>query len=237
MKLLFNIILLLVLFVFSQPAEAQVLFRNKNVLDMIDMKDFRNRTDPYPFKYEGTPYLNEAFVDGDIFYNNKWHIEDVPLRYNIYDDKVEYKLPEKDLVYAIDPQYKINQVVIDEDTFVVNQYKEKGWFVLGFFKQLATGKADLFAKMNIQYKQPQPAKPFFDPEPARFIRRDNDYYVKAEGKDLYEIKRTKKLIQYLGDYKKELSDFVRKENISVRKEDELIRLFEYYNSLVSAEVQ
>lgn len=226
--------LVLCLMILMAPAEAQVLFRNKHVLDLIDMKDFRNHIDPYPFEYEGSPYLDKEFVPGDIFYDNKWHIEDVPLRYNIYDDKIEYNLPEEGLVYAIDPQYKINHVILQEDTFVVNQYKDKGWFKLGFFRQVIEGPADLLVKMNVQYIEPKPARPMFDPEPARFSRRDDDIYVQARGKDLFEVKRTKKLIQYLGDHRKELTAFAKENNISAGNLEELKQFIQFYNSLQSS---
>lgn len=228
-----SIIIFIIFQISISQLQGQVLFENRNVLDLIDMKDFRNRIDPYPFEYDGSPYLEDEFVKGDIFINNKWHIEDVPLRYNIYDDKMEYYMPEKDLIFAIDPQFKINYVLLEGDTFVVKQYEQKGWRVLGFFKLVEEGTADLLVKMNIQYKEPQPAKPFFDPEPAEFIRRDDDYYVKLKERNIFEVKRIKKLIQYLGDHKQELTQFDKKEKISAGNEKELAKFIRYYNSLSS----
>jgi hypothetical protein len=49
--------------------------------------------------------------------------------------------------------------------------------------------------------------------------------------ELYEIESLKKLIEAFPDKHDELNAFASKEKISIRKEDELIQLIQYYNKL------
>ena len=51
---------------------AQGGFDNANILDLIDRTDFKNQIQKPEFEYEGSPFLDETFVKGDIYYNNAW---------------------------------------------------------------------------------------------------------------------------------------------------------------------
>ena len=205
---------------------------NKKILETVDNVTWIKSTEPTSFEYEGSPYIKDKFVKGDIYYDKNWCYTDVPLRYNIFRDEMEFKMEGRVTIYAIEPDKKIQQILIQEDTFVVSDYEEKGKIITGFFKILATGKIDLLAKLQVDFKEEQPAKAMFDPEPAKFTRRADQYYIKInEGDITQKISNIKKLIELIGDHKNELSNYAKKEKISTGNESELIQFISFYNSL------
>jgi hypothetical protein len=218
--------LLMLLFTQFHNLRAQdIYYLNKNILQSLDKIAFRKSTEAPSFDFEGSPYDNDIFVKGDIYYDVNQRFPDVPLRYNVFNDVMEFKMEGQKTIYEIKP-------IIGEDTFVVNEYEEKAKIIPGFFKVLATGEIDLLAKYQVDFKEAQPAKALVLPEPAKFIRKDDQYYIKINGDDITQkISNIKKLIELIGDHKNELSDYAKKEKISVGNESELIQFISFYNSL------
>ena len=42
------------------------------------------------YSIEGTPYLHDNFINGDVYYDGKSKIPQVPLRLNLHNDEFEY---------------------------------------------------------------------------------------------------------------------------------------------------
>ena len=180
-------------------------------------------------KVEGTPYLNENFVTGVVYsYYEKY--EGVLMRYNIYDDNIEFKQDDQLLVF--DPQPKIMKIDLDQSTFVVDSYEQKGKIRLGFFILLDSGKIVLLSKNRVTYKeQQQPRALDATPPPARYTRAPDDYFYRIGNGVLIKVENIKKMITGFPDKHMELTEFAKKEKISTNKEDELIKLVRYYNAL------
>jgi len=224
--------LLILLFVQFQNLRAQdIYYLNKEILETLDNLAWRNSAEAPSFDYEGSPYNSDIFVKGDIYYDINWRFPNIPLRYNIFNDEMEFKMEDQETIYAIVPDKRIQKILIQEDTFVVAEYQEKTKVIPGFFKVLATGEIDLLAKFQVDFKEKQPAKALVLPEPAKFIRKDDQYYIRINGNITQKISSIKKIIELIGDHKNELSDYSKKEKISAGNESELIQFISYYNSL------
>jgi len=224
--------LLILLFTKFQNLRAQDIdYLNKKILETIDNVAWIKSMEPSSFDYEGSPYNKDIFVKGDIYYDINWRYPDIPLRYNIFNDEMEFKIEGQETIYAIKPDKKIQKILIQEDTFVIGEYQEKGKIIPGFYKVLTTGKIDLLAKLQVDFKEKQPPKAMVDPEPAKFTRRADQYYVKINGDITQKISNIKKLIELIGDHKNELSEYAKKEKISAANESELIQFISFYNSL------
>src|SRR5258708_30493091 len=68
-------------------------------------------------KVEGSPFLNESFVAGEISFGKSK--SKVPVRYNIQKDEMEYQ--QKGVTYVLDPIQDIKKVRIGEATFVYTE--------------------------------------------------------------------------------------------------------------------
>jgi len=177
---------------------------------------------------KGTPYMQEAYVDGVIYYANKNLT--APIRYNAYQDLIEYKQDGKALVLDANP--KIQKVKLGEEAFVPQKYNLNGKPKLGYFALLDSGKVMLFAKRKIVYTAEKKGRALDGSDmPAEFKRTADDYYFKIGEGELQELSNIKSMIASFPDKQDELTAFVKKEKISPKKEKEMVRLIQYYNSL------
>jgi len=185
-------------------------------------------TSPVEYTIEGTPYLTDTYLKSHV-YSHKGNFSDIDMRYNIFYERMEFK--EKDLLYAIDPDSKIKKIVLDAQTFVVDNYELKGKTAPAYFLRLDSGRVTLMTKMRIIFKDRQQGKPIEDDIPAKYSRMQDINYIKLGDRSLIKVRSIKKLIDELPDRKQEMEDFAKKEKISANKAEELTKFIQYYNSL------
>jgi hypothetical protein len=183
-------------------------------------------------KVDGTPYLNEKYVDGDIFFGeaSKTAHTRVPVRYNVYRDLMEYQQNGKSLV--LDPSNKIKKVQLGDETFIVEKYELNGKTKYGFMNLLDSGKVTLLAKKMMKFQDALKGKALDGGDlPARYTPMSDAFYFKIGDGELKQIGNLKEFISNFPDKQDELKQFAKQEKISVKKPDELRKLIRYYNSL------
>ncbi len=180
----------------------------------------------YPI--EGTPYSDDEFVKGIIYHHHG--SQSAEMRYNIYDDRIEYKGKDT-VIMVVGPDKLIKKIVIGDQTLVVELYEEKGKKALTYFIRQDSGKMSMLTKKTISLKPPQFGKPIEGDIPAKYVRMPDTHFYKIDNGPLVKILNTKKLIEELPDHKAEMEAFVKKEKISANKPKELAQFSKYYNSL------
>lgn len=178
---------------------------------------------------KGTPYLNETYVDGTILFATNSRA--TQLRYNAYKDHFEFKADGQSRV--LDPSTTIKKVNFGESTFVVEKYvNDKGIPKYGYFALLDSGKVNLFSKKSVKFTPGMKGRALDGTDqPAEFRRAPDEFYFKIGSGDLIEVKSIKAMIAAFPDKQDELQQFAKKEKISPRDEEELVKLVKYYNSL------
>jgi hypothetical protein len=177
----------------------------------------------------GTPYLNEEFTQGEIFFD-KGMRNAVPVRYNIYKDWIEYQ--QNNQAYILDPDVRIKEVKFNDFVLVVGQYASRGKVRLGYFTVLDSGNVTLLAKHVVMYKEYQQAQALQSSStPPKYTRAADQFYIKVGSRHPEKVDNIKSMIASFPDKQDLLLDYAKEEKISVRKEDELRRLMAYYYSL------
>jgi len=175
----------------------------------------------------GSPYTDDKYKDGVIYYGTDKN-QAAPIRYNAYQDLIEYQQNGKALVLDANPGIK--KVIVGGETFVPlpNSDSKK----LRYFAVLDSGKMTLYSKKNIVF-QPfkRGGKLDGSDQPAEFQKKPDTYYYQLGDGELKEIDNIKSLISSLPDKQDELSQYVKKEKISAKKEKDLMEFVKYYNSL------
>ena len=182
---------------------------------------------------EGSPYLYEEFKEGGLILKTGQRFADIPMRINIAHDELEYKY--NNTILALSNNMMIGEVILKKDTFVCEAYQGNNRFEQAFFQRIVNGKAQLLKKINIRLAEAEPEKPFVNTEPAKYLRQPASYYVKTPDQLPVRISKIKKLIHELEVHQKEMSTYAKKEKISAKNEDELIKFISYYNRLVVAQ--
>lgn len=221
-------------FLFCSISNAQYL--NYEIREVMDY--FRNNqmiTDKAPNTLtendiKGSPYMDDAFAKGTIYTSSKTKVVGIPLRYNIFNDNLEFKTPSGQILALSTPESveraEFNKIILEFTRFEkANKIKQ------GFLRVIQKGKVSLLSKSTIHYQKPIQEKAYKEAQPAKFIPKPEVFYLQLENQPALKIKGKKELLSILSDHPKEISTFLKKNKIKLSKEQDLHKLVNYYNSL------
>ena len=173
---------------------------------------------------KGSPYFTDEFTDAEVYLKDKRAFK-LPLRYNIYNNSMEYQI--KDDVLEIGNPESIDKIIQGTRVFVYLPFIEKG----GYFELLSSGRCFLALKRSVKFKPAEPLMPYQDPKPDRFEAGNDQLYLITNDNQINEIKNLKTLLNVLNDKKSLLESFMKKEKIKNPKQENVVKLINYYNSL------
>ena len=178
---------------------------------------------------EGSPYLFQEFKPGKIYYSGEHKIE-LPIRLDLYRDRLEYQNQEGTTMVFLN-QEEIDYVVVGGEIFL-RVPQSRDYKVSGFLKMWNSKLPSLLTKMNIKYFKAEEAKPFdlHEPRPDRLERIMDNHYIMKSAEEVERVSSVKKLIKYLGSHSAELTEYVKKTEISSEPED-MAKLVNYYHEL------
>ena len=220
--------LALILCILPNILLAQSAFVDVPVSDFMNRVNKNNQLEFNLPDVEGTPYLNEEFADGSIYYDGKYRIPSIPLRVNLYNDAMEYK--DKNTILEVAKPERIDKIIIDEQTFVYLTKKNKSE-VNGYVRKWNELFPSVISKMQVKFMPKEEPRPFEEAKPDRFVRQNDKHYLLFADGEISEINSVKKLIKMLGDHQNELTDFSKEEKTSKNDAEELSKLLDYYHSL------
>lgn len=180
--------------------------------------------------YTGSPYLNDEFVIGSIYSVQRIQYEEVPLRYNIYNDELEFKSPTEEILALASPDI-VEKAVIGDTTLVYLPFLLANKTKKGFFIILEEGKVSLYAKPDVFLKPATQPGAYKDPEPPKYVRKSDEYYLKTETGQAQLIANKKELFAAFPDNRDKIDNYISKNKIKINKPESLIELVKYYNSL------
>ena len=178
---------------------------------------------------QGSPYLNETFVAGQIDLGTTK--SKLPVRYNIYKDEIEYQQNGQTL--ALNPNSGIKKVSAGNTTFLFfDKFDYRGKTKRGYLVLLDSGKVTLMSKKRIVFDAAKLGGNVDGTNsPAKFTELPDMYYYKIGDSEPKLVDNIKNMIASFPDQQEALRQFAKQEKISARNEKELIRFVQYYNSL------
>jgi len=173
-------------------------------------------TESFPLEEKGKKFLSENFIKSTIidFENEEFEVE---MRYRFADDEMQIMHEEK--IKALFPQ-KVKKLIFKkndaEQTFIPIEYSDKKTTNLGYFELLTEGKMKLLKQFQKDGKGNLDTELFFQTEenPA----------------ECFKLKKSS-VLKIMKNRKSEVSKFIVENKLNVKKEDDLKKVFEYYNSL------
>ena len=179
---------------------------------------------------DGSPYLMDEFVKGSIYTVTKQHIANILLRYNIYNDEIEYML-EEDKVQAMANPEIIERIVFADCNIVYLSYSNLKKINKGFFILLKEGDASLYSKPEVKYKKASEPNAYNDGNPAKFIKNPDRFYIKVGKKQARLVGNKKDIVAIFPDNKDKVKAFIKKNKTKTKNRESLLELVQYYNSL------
>lgn len=194
----------------------------------------------YAFDYsdksiKGSVYIQESFmparlttVDGTKIYN---------LKYNAYNDEIEIQNENQEpnaLNKNIDNL--LITFIADSKTYEAIDYlNDEGNASRGYFVHIndANNKYQLLIREAIKFVDRKPAKTGYDKsKPAEFKRLSDTYFVKNGNNPAVEFPKNKKDLSKIFPEKYDtISSFIKENRIKTSKEEDLVELFNYINTL------
>ena len=155
---------------------------------------------------EGSPYINEIFKKGKTIINGK-HTSDALMRYDAYRDAIEIK-NENDIARTL---LRRSNIVADIDgtIYMVREYRETGENKLGYFNPLNEGYVRLLIKPKKIFTQAE------NPE---------------NGYDTFKPAKYQDILSFLNDSSEVLKQFIKKNELNMRSESDIIILINFYNT-------
>ncbi|HNR08814.1 MAG TPA: hypothetical protein PKM27_15955 [Saprospiraceae bacterium] len=194
-----------------------LLVKSKEAIPRIDRSEI-----------EGSPYLNDSFTLAMVLTTDAI-VHNLPVKYDIYNDLMEFK--DRDQVFLLDPSPKIQKILLEKQTFVVEPYDHDGKFGPGYFILLDSVKVKLLQKKVIRFQELQPAKALQTQNtPAKYVPMPDKFYYRIGTEEAKPINNLKKMIAQFPSHQKALLAFANRRNLGKTKED-LLQLWEYYHGL------
>ncbi len=188
------------------------------------------RTEPNQTKenVEGSPFLSEDFQNGEVkttrgVYNPK------RMRYNIFIDAIQFDLGNQ-LLY-LDPQSIIEEVKLGESILKVKVYPYKSALNKGFLVELVSGKFSLYAKKNITYREAEAPKALESVgKPPKYVRLSDTYFLEMPDGKMLKVSNVKDIVELI-DKSDQLLEYVKKQKIGGKKEEDLILVIRKANTI------
>ena len=174
---------------------------------------------------EGTPYLFDDFISGNLYYRNELLHTQLPIRVNLNSGEIEYL--RNDSVLVLNSYNQIDRIVVNGELLLYLDGKHNS-IVSGIVKTWSSEFPTVLTKMH-KYYYSKTVLPYAEVKPRRFERKDN-HFVWISEDQLMEVTSTKKLVKVLG-HSKELLAYAKKQKISTDNPVELMELLDYYKHL------
>lgn len=178
----------------------------------------------------GSPYLTNDFQKGTVYTTSKYQYNGLPLRYNAYNDQMEFKTNENEIQSIAAPE-TVEKIEFDNYKMVYIPYTNAKKIRKGFFIVMEEGNASLYKKPEVVFERAEEPKPYQEAKPARFVERPDSYYIKAGSEVARSIETKKDLTEVFPDHQKEVEKFIKKNKVKLNKPDRLLELVQFYNSL------
>jgi hypothetical protein len=233
------------LFVVKGSAQATLTdnVRATNTLDRLSSYQGSHAPDllygiPFPpGKVVGDSYLNADWKVSTVFLYDGKTIEGYPTRYDIATNELEFNA--KNGIKVLGGDKIKNFVWIDGQTNVPAYYVNAKEFkskdnvpLIGFFEVLADGTIPLLKKTKVTVKKADyNAALNVGSHDDKILKSDQLYY--ARDNQVFKLpSSSKKVIALFGDKSAEVKKFIDDNSLSTGKENNLVKIFENYNSLV-----
>lgn len=207
---------------------------------------FMNETNEFLHDASGRPiYMRTEYeTDGTPLYSNDYCMANLKVKNGKYyvGIKVKLNLQENLLIYvdehgnemaAITPIEKIEFYNCGDPaknkTFVSGFPAIDKQDASSFYVRLDSGNVSLLKYLSITYRD---ERKYGSASITRIFEQKEVYYFYSQDKGIKRLnKDNDTLVEMLGAKKSELTSFIAKNDIKCRKEDDLVKVFAFYNSL------
>jgi hypothetical protein len=174
---------------------------------------------------DGSPFVQDNWVGGEIFFDEgKNYIMD-SLKFDIHKDALLFLFERKE--YYIPEKIKIDKFSIGELEFIHLDKPEEGFYEI----IMSRDKIELFKKYRCTLIEGKPYNGIVNGTNDKF-KINSSYYARNGSGEIAKLVLTKsRILSLMSDKQKEVSNFIKENKLKLKKEKDLISIFNFYISL------
>lgn len=177
----------------------------------------------------GTSYIDDEFFPAKVIKNNKVYA----MRFNAYQDEMEIEKDDK--VFGLQKRFDFPIVFLNNNkVYEVFDYDKEGKAEKGFFVVLQEGnEITLLLKETIEFVPEVEAKTGYDKyQPPKLVRAKDRFYIgyKNYTTALLPTKKSE-FLNLFGSKSSDIEKYIKTNKLNIKSAEDLIKIFEYYNSL------
>ncbi|KQM79131.1 hypothetical protein ASE74_00735 [Pedobacter sp. Leaf216] len=174
---------------------------------------------------EGSPYFNTKYANGSIKTVSQKAFDIKNVRYNLETQQLEYT--ENENVYAI--QDSVQSFTLLDSVGNSHQFiKLKTGQAEGFYEAVAEGNVSLLKQYSIKKEI---VEDWFTKKKTNKLVQRTAYLTSKAGTIQKFTPSTKNITTVLADKKEQVATFIKNEQLDLKQDDDLIKVFKYYNTL------
>jgi hypothetical protein len=233
MKPLFTTFALLIsIFSFGQAnlsVRTDEIGQMNNLENLMRELSFTRNEEPKVEDIEGSVYLNEEFVDGTVALTTGANYSNIPLRYNVYNEEIEFRNTRGQLFNINNPE-GIQDLTIGESKFIYTECKLRKETKKLFAEVLSEGNITLLKHHRLKLIPAKKAQTHTAAQPPKLVKMPSEYMIKTLNGTAQPFKNEKELLNLLADKRENINSLIDAKNLSVNKEQDLITIIDYYNA-------
>ncbi len=200
-------------------------FRSYVSNQMVLTKDFTD--------IRGTPFTTTDWAKGTVTTADNKTYTNLDVKYSDYEDKL-YVRSSNDDVKGFDDRVNDFTLSYQKDGKEVLDHYRKGYNNVpgfdskSFFEVLVDGKTQLLKK---SIKKVQEKNEYGSMTSNKSFNTSTRYYIYQSNKANLLKKDKKSILAILSDKQPQLEEYIKKNNLSLKTDDDLIKIVSYYNTL------
>jgi len=174
---------------------------------------------------EGSPYFNSKYANGSIKTVSQKEFDIKNVRYNLETQQLEYT--ENDNIYAI--QDSVQSFTLLDSVGNSHQFtKLKSGQSEGFYEAVADGNVVLLKQYSVKKEI---VEDWFTKKKTNKLVPHAVYFTNKGGILQKFTPSAKNIAMVLANKKDKVSAYIKNEQLDLKQDDDLIKVFKYYNTL------
>lgn len=227
----YSLLTLLFAIVAISNAQSQVqVLGTESMLDRLRLENsIKGIKETHYSEIDGNPFIFKEFTEGKVIMKNG-DIFKTSLRFDIYAGEMHFKDNQKE--YILVNMHQLQSIEFADLSFVYSdfiQLNKNGDSTSAYFELICEGGFKLLAKKNIRIKDAELPKLYQEAEPAKFVIRDDSFFIKYEELEAVRIKSKKDLKLYFEEKAPSILGYIKKHKLGTSRKD-LLNIIEYANN-------
>lgn len=216
-------------------ANYAMLRNPSNDLLFSDVRNHEGRVDLV--NAVGSPYMSEGFLPCKIYVVEEF-AGNFYYRHNAYNDEIEIKdYPEDPETVSLHTDKQFRLISGDKELSLKTLVTENGSYRNGYLNLISSGgRFNLYTRTKVKFTEAtKPVNSLVRPTPDKFTSYIDYYYsdtTKEQDVAYYlEDRKNKFIASFDKAIAPELKAFIKERKINVKKQEDLIQVFDFLNSL------